>query len=174
MRYLGIGIKLLSQNVFKPYCVDETSLFNLLWIQPLRWLLDIEVSWSFCHGRTAWWPLCWQEDPVPGSLVLWLICHHLQFNQLKVTLATKYLLLFSIVISLYIKRNPNLVLPFFACWKYLNQIFQQNVSKWPKKRELSLGKSQQIVRGQGPPSKSTTTEHQRPSKTSSSIGSPRE
>ena len=106
MRYLGIGIKLFSQNVFKTYCVDETSLFNLLWIQPLRWLLDIEVSWSFCHGRTAWWPLCWQEDPVPGSLVLWLICHHLQFNQLKVTLAMKYLLLFSIVISHVHQKKP--------------------------------------------------------------------
>ena len=37
-----------------------------------------------------------------------------------------------------------------------------------------LASVQQIVHGQGPPSKSTTTEHQRPSKTSSSIGSPRE
>ena len=91
---------------FKTYCVEETSLFNLLWIQPLRWLLDIEVSWSFCHGRTAWWPLCWQEDPVPGSLVLWLICHHLQFSQLKVTLAMKYLLLFSIVLSHVHQKKP--------------------------------------------------------------------
>ena len=127
MRYLGIGIKLLSQNVFKTHCVDETSLFNLLWIQPLRWLLDIEVSWSFCHGRTAWWPLCWQEDPVPGSLVLWLICHHLQ---LKVTLAMKYLSfssLYSCLLPLlrYLKR-----LIVDLGYKYRNCISQNKIIKF--------------------------------------------
>ena len=44
-----------------------------------------------------------------------------QFNQLKVTLAMKYLLLFSIVMSLYIKRNPHIQ---SICWQDMRIEFQ--------------------------------------------------
>ena len=44
-----------------------------------------------------------------------------QFNQLKVTLGMKYLLLFSIVMSLYIKRNPHIQ---SICWQDMRIEFQ--------------------------------------------------
>ena len=110
--------------------------------------------------------MCWQEDPVPASLVT-----NLSPPSIKGDSSHEIFEFFQFVLLPLLRYLKRLIVD--LGYKYRNCISQNKIIKFLIPLRRLFFKSQQMVHGQGSPSNSTTTEHQRPSKTSSSIGSPR-